>query len=53
MERKKNGPACILSIRSQAPAGRIIIQWRGVLHEAHNRYMEAKSDSYKRKMMQN
>ena len=30
-----------------------VIQWRGALREAHNRYMEAKSDSYKRKMMQN
>lgn len=29
------------------------IQWRGVLHEAHHRFVEAKSESYKNKMMQN
>lgn len=28
------------------------IQWRGVLHEAHNRFVEAKSELYKNKMMQ-
>lgn len=26
------------------------VQWRGVLHEAHTRYTEAKSDSYQKKM---
>jgi excinuclease ABC subunit A len=26
------------------------IQWRGVLHEAHSRYSEAKSESYRKKM---
>lgn len=26
------------------------IQWRGVLHEAHMRYAEAKSDAYRKKM---
>lgn len=28
------------------------IQWRGVLHEAHNRFTEAKSEVYKRKILQ-
>ena len=26
------------------------VQWRGVLHEAHTRYAEAKSDNYRKKM---
>ncbi len=26
------------------------VQWRGVLHEAHIRYAEAKSESYRKKM---
>ncbi|CCB86992.1 UvrABC system protein A [Parachlamydia acanthamoebae UV-7] len=26
------------------------VQWRGVLHEAHTRYTEAKSDTYQKKM---
>lgn len=26
------------------------VMWKGVLHEAHSRYMEAKSDSYHKKM---
>jgi excinuclease ABC subunit A len=28
------------------------IRWRGVLHEAHTRYSEAKSDRYRNKMME-
>ena len=26
------------------------VQWRGVLHEAHSRFAEAKSESYRKKM---
>src|SRR5690606_18543503 len=28
------------------------IRWQGVLHEAHQRYTEAKSDAYKKRMQQ-
>ena len=50
MGRKKNGRGWRLSTRKKRPAGYEYVQWKGVIAEAQERLIAAKSDVYRKNM---